>query len=76
LADGSIIIAETATHRIRRISGGTINTIAGASGMIGAVGDGTPAVDARLSSPMGIEAWRGTHILFVDDGNSRIRAIW
>ncbi len=47
---GNIYIAENASHRIRRVSGGTISTIAG-TGNGGFSGDGGPATAARIYNP-------------------------
>ncbi len=76
LGDGSIVIAERSRDRLRRITGGVITTIAGVSGMGGFMGDGTTAGSARVDQPEGVEAWRGSHILFIDTLNARVRAIW
>jgi len=46
------------------------------NGMGGFSGDGTPALSAQVDSPWGFEAWRGSHVLFVDAANRRVRAIW
>jgi hypothetical protein len=74
LSDGSIVLAETDNERIRLISGGTIRTIAGTSGMSSYAGDGTPAATAFLTAPNWVATWRGTHVVFVD--SSVVRAIW
>src|SRR2546427_2193580 len=51
---GSLYIADTGNHRIRKVaSNGIITTIAG-SGTIGFSGDGGPAVAAELNFPQGV----------------------
>ncbi|MEW6473338.1 MAG: hypothetical protein AB1679_13785 [Actinomycetota bacterium] len=52
--DGSLIIADTANYRVRRVDpAGTITTIAG-TGVAGYSGDGGPATAARLDDPRGL----------------------
>lgn len=75
LADGTIIVADTANHRIRRINpSGVIETIAGTSE--GFAGDGGPAVDARLAWPgaLAYDAATGA-ILIADGSNDRVRRL-
>ena len=52
--DGSLIIADTANYRVRRVDpAGIISTIAG-TGERGYSGDGGPATGARLDDPRGL----------------------
>ena len=52
--DGSIFLADTRNHRIRKIDpDGIINTVAG-NGTAGFLGDGGPAKDAELYSPVDV----------------------
>ena len=52
--DGSLIIADTANYRVRRVDpAGVITTIAG-NGERGYSGDGGPATAARLDDPRGL----------------------
>jgi sugar lactone lactonase YvrE len=52
--DGSLIIADTANYRVRRVDpSGIITTVAG-SGVAGYSGDGGPATAARLDDPRGL----------------------
>ena len=52
--DGSIVVADAADHRIRRITpAGIIHTVAG-DGIAGFRGDGSPATGSRLQTPYGI----------------------
>lgn len=74
LHDGSILIADTGNHRIRRISpAGTITTVAGTTR--GLSGDGGPAVAARLDSPWAIAPTADGGYLVADAGNGRVRRI-
>jgi DNA-binding beta-propeller fold protein YncE len=69
---GNVYVADTQNHRVRRISGGIITTIAGtgAPGYTGDNGDGTAA---KLSSPFGV-AWAGD-LYIADTGNHVIRRL-
>jgi hypothetical protein len=75
LGDGSVLVADYANHRIRRISpGGQITTVAG-TGTYGFSGDGGPATSARLSWPVDVEATADGGYLIADLGNKRIRKV-
>ena len=56
LPDGSVLVADTLNHRIRKITPqGLISTVAG-TGRSGYSGDGGPAIDARLKEPFSVAA--------------------
>lgn len=75
LADGSLVIADTANHKVRRVApDGTITTVAG-NGAQGLFGDGGPATDAELDGPAGVTALPGGGFLLADTGNHRIRRV-
>jgi hypothetical protein len=75
LPDGSILIADPADSRIRRVSpSGTITTVAG-NGTSGFSGDGGPATAAAISAPNGVAALPDGGFLIADTGNSRIRRV-
>ena len=72
-ADGSILIADHDNQRIRRVGpNGIINTIAGNGNLLG---DGGPAIQARLASPTGVAVSIDSSVLIADSLNSRIRRI-
>ena len=75
-ADGHVYIADTGTHRIRRVDAvtGRITTVAG-TGEAGFTGDGGPAVQARLERPQGVAVDAAGNIYIGDTGNGRIRRI-
>jgi len=74
-ADGSVYIADTENHRIRKITpGGTIITVAG-NGIEGYTGDGGSAVHAELAWPRGVAVDADGSLYFADCGNSRIRRV-
>jgi flagellar hook assembly protein FlgD len=72
-ADGSVLIADRANHRIRKISpAGTITTIAG-TGTAGFSGDGGPATAAQLNVPVGVAVTGDGSVLIADKANNRVR---
>ena len=74
--DGHVYIADTGTHRIRRVDAvtGQITTVAG-TGEAGFTGDGGPAVQARLDRPQGVAVDAAGNVYIGDTGNRRIRRI-
>ena len=74
-ADGGVLIADTANHRVRRVSpGGTITTVAG-TGASGFSGDDGPATAAALSAPSGVAATAEGGVLIADTANHRVRRV-
>lgn len=77
--DGSIYIADTNNHRIRRIDpNGIISTIAGTgtgSDGGGFSGDGDMAVKAQLTYPNGVAIGPDGSLYIADSGNNCIRRI-
>jgi uncharacterized protein (TIGR03437 family) len=73
---GNIYIADTASHRVRKISlDGTINTVAG-NGNGGEQGDGGPAIQASLYYPKGLAVDPLSGNLYIGDWlNSRVRVV-
>ncbi|MFK7768730.1 MAG: NHL repeat-containing protein [Mariniblastus sp.] len=74
-SQGSLYIADTGNHRIRKVStDGTIETIAG-TGERGFMGDGGPAIDAELHNPVAIAVDHESNVFIADFSNHRIRKI-
>ncbi|TMC29793.1 MAG: hypothetical protein E6J27_04665 [Chloroflexi bacterium] len=72
---GNLYIADTADHRIRKVTpGGTISTYAG-SGNFGFSGDGGPATAAELNFPRDVALDPAGNLYIADSGNSRIRKV-
>ena len=71
---GGVYIADTSNNRIRKISGGKINTIAG-TGVAGYDGDGKQATTAQLSAPTGVHVDRIGNVYVADANNNRVRRI-
>ena len=75
LADGTLYIADTGNHRIRRVGpDGTITTVAG-TGAAAYSGDGGPAASAALNLPHAVEALPDGRLLIADMGNHRVREV-
>ncbi len=72
---GNVYIADAFNHRIRRVApDGVITTLAG-TGEAGADGDGGPATDARLRTPLGVALSADGVLYIADTYNHRIRAV-
>jgi hypothetical protein len=75
LADGSVLVADTLNHRVRRIwPSGIIATVAG-TGVAGFSGDGGAATSARLNHPSDVEPTADGGFLIADRGNRRVRRV-
>ena len=72
---GNIYISDTGNHCIRKISGGTITTIAGTGGTIGDSGDKGAATSALLNAPTGLAFDSKGNLYIADSGNHVIRKI-
>ena len=73
-AAGNLYIADTFSHRIRKVAGGTITTVAG-TGSAGLAGDEGPATAAMLSAPRGVAVDESGNVFIADSDNHRIRQI-
>ncbi len=62
---------------IRKISGGTVTTVAGSAlfGLVGYTGDGGPATQATLAAPGQMVLDTAGNLYFIDTGNSVVRKI-
>ena len=69
-----LFIADTGNHRIRRVTNGVIETIAG-SGAYGFQGDGPDATKLALASPWAVAADEAGNVYVADTENHRLRAI-
>ena len=73
--EGNLYIADTANHRVQRVSAdGTVSTLAG-TGTPGSSGDGGRAIEAALNAPAGIALASDGSIFVADGRNNRIRRI-
>lgn len=72
---GSLYIADTVNHRIRKVtSSGAISTVAGA-GIAGYGGDGSVATLAQLQFPAGVTVDSAGNLYISDFGNNCIRKV-
>jgi uncharacterized protein (TIGR03437 family) len=75
VADGrGTVFVSSSDHRVRKISGGTVSTVAG-DGTPGFSGDGGLARNARMTSPRGMAVGPDGALYIADTGNNRIRKI-
>ncbi|MGQ0811306.1 MAG: NHL domain-containing protein, partial [Nitrospiraceae bacterium] len=74
--DGSLYIADSQAHRIRRVStNGVMTTVAGSVSFADYGGDGGPATAARLSFPQDVKAASDGTLYIADAFNQRIRRV-
>ncbi len=73
-AAGNLYVADSENHRVRRISGGLISTVAG-HGTETFAGDGAPAVTASLDSPRSVAVSPAGLVTLADSRNQRVRQI-
>ena len=66
----NVYIADTSNRRVRKVTSGTISTIAGN----GVIGDGGPGTSALLASPRGVALDANGTLYLSDTGNSVVRA--
>ena len=73
---GSLYIADSGNHRVRRVNAetGVITTVAG-NGTWGSSGDGGVATEANLNVPVAVELDAAGHLLIVDQDNNQIRRV-
>ena len=70
-ADGDLYVADTGNNQVHRLDDGSLTTIAGAAGL----GDGGPAIDARLLEPKGIALLEDGTLYLTDSSNNRVRKV-
>jgi len=71
---GGLYISDSAYHRVRRVTGVVISTVAG-TGSAGFSGDQGQATAARLSSPRGLALDGGANLYIADRENNRVRRV-
>ncbi|MGA3235026.1 MAG: hypothetical protein ABSG03_01885 [Bryobacteraceae bacterium] len=73
-ASGNVYVSDTANARVRKISGGTITTVAG-SGTKGYAGDGAAATSAQLNTPVGLALDKSGNLYITDVSASVVRKV-
>ncbi len=71
---GNLYVADFFNQVVRKISGGTITTVAG-TGTLGYNGDNIPATSAQLAGPSGIALDAAGNLYIADGYNNRIRKV-
>jgi sugar lactone lactonase YvrE len=72
---GNLYVADNGTNTVLRIApDGRVRTYAG-DGTIGFAGDGGPATDARLTSPVAVAVGPDDALYIADAGNERVRRV-
>ncbi|GGI45407.1 hypothetical protein GCM10008018_11920 [Paenibacillus marchantiophytorum] len=83
LADGSILVADTRNHQIRKIAGGNVTTFAGPELIVSKNSNGFPtgglldgkANEAFFNEPTGLAVDAKGNVYVADSGNNAIRRI-
>src|ERR1035437_6506014 len=71
---GNLYIADLDNYRVRKVTHGTITTVAG-NGSPGFSGDGGPATLASLSQPTGVAVDSAGNLYIADPNNQRVRKV-
>ena len=71
---GNLYIADLSNNCVRKVSGGTISTVAG-TGTRGYGGDAGPAVQAELNVPAGVVVDVAGNLYVADSGNHLVRKV-
>jgi uncharacterized protein (TIGR03437 family) len=74
-SSGNLYIADSVNQVIRKISNGTISTVAGTSGSGGYSGDGKAATSAQLLDPGAVALDSAGNLYIADTGNHVIRMV-
>ena len=73
-ADRTLYIADSHNHRIRKVTQGTMSTVAG-TGTSGFSGDGGPALSAQFALPSALALDASGNLYIADTNNHRVRKI-
>jgi uncharacterized protein (TIGR03437 family) len=72
-ADGNLYVPDQANDRIRKITPGNIITTVAGNGVFGYSGNGGPALQASLASPVSVAFDPDGNLYIVDQDNHRVR---
>jgi trimeric autotransporter adhesin len=73
-AGGNLYISDTGNQRVRKLSGGTITTVAG-NGTAGYSGDGGASTSATLNAPAGLAVDGAGNLYIADFSNNVVRKV-
>ena len=71
---GNLYFADSSNHRVRKVAGGTISTVAG-NGTPGFLGDAAAATSAELNLPSGVAVDSSGNLYIADTFNCVIRKV-
>lgn len=74
LSNGTFLIADQGNHRVRKVEGGNIRTVAG-SATSGYGGDNGQATSAKLSYPVAVAGRADGSFAIADQNNHRVRLV-
>ena len=73
-SSGSLYVADTQNNKVRKVSNGTITTVAG-TGTAGFAGDGAAAGSAQLNLPFAVAVDAAGNLYIAEFGNNRVRMV-
>ncbi|HUB77318.1 MAG TPA: IPT/TIG domain-containing protein [Bryobacteraceae bacterium] len=73
-SSGDVYIADSLNYRVRKVSGGSISTIAG-NGVVSYSGDGGPASSAQLNTPHAVAVDSSGNFYIADTLNNVVRKV-
>lgn len=74
-ASGTLYIADTKNHCIRKIKAGVVSTVAGTGAIAGFTGDGGAATSAKMNEPVAVAVDGSGNIFVADASNNAVRKI-
>jgi uncharacterized protein (TIGR03437 family) len=74
-AAGNLFIADIVNNVIRKVSGGTISTVAGTPSSAGYSGDGGPPLQAKLNNPFALTLDKAGNMYVADTTDNVVRKI-
>jgi trimeric autotransporter adhesin len=74
-ASGNLYIADYGNNRIRKVAPNGVITTAAGNGSSGSMGDGGPAANAQLASPLGVVLDFAGNLYIADSNNNRVRKV-
>ena len=72
---GDLFIADRSNHKIRKVTGTTMSTIAGTGSTFGSAADGSPATGVALNSPQGVMVDGSGNVYIASTGQKTVRRV-